>query len=113
MDSAKAIAAERLARGEISADEYDSIIKKIDSNASENLPTQPRHAHEYLSSANNTPSLSKADAAWWILIPLGLFVGLIQLRPSDTHTLDPIGWIFVISLFLAFIFGIIKAAFGK
>lgn len=110
MVDARAIADMRLAKGEITSDEHAAIIAALTPSDSELIQTVLPNP----TVMDGRPSgISKNDAFWWIAIPVGLFFGLLRVAPSESHSLNPMGWIFIFALFLAFIFGVIKAAFGR
>lgn len=106
MSDARLIADTRLAKGEITAEEHGAIVALL--TARDDEPSQPPIPPHDVSSG-----LSKDGAIWWMSISGGFFLAVLQAKPSESHTLDPIGWILVFVLTLAFLFGAIKAAFGK
>lgn len=106
------IADERLARGEISEDEYDKLVAKLGENSSD-VPRASSPQSVQDSRATEEFSISKHGAIGWMATPAVIFAIMMFVMPDNLVGLTGKGILFFVVLACAFLFGLLKQLLGK
>lgn len=113
MSNARAILDERLARGEISEDEHDRLTQRLTKTTAAVAESAPTQAGQAISTPISSGGLSKEGAGAWMGIPAAIFFVMMMFKPDNIGRLNELGLLMFGLMGLAFVFGLVKAAFGR
>ena len=113
MSNARAILDERLARGEISEDDHDRLTERLTKTTAAVAEHAPTPATQAISAPSSAGGLSKAGAGAWMGIPAAIFFVMMMFKPDNIGRLNELGLLMFGLMGLAFVFGLVKAAFGR